>query len=1414
MTPDAAASAVDASTAQHGLTPQLDAWLDAARVGGLPAATRSDRWQPLRAGVVGLWEFDAAEYWYADGWAQLTGSNETGKSSLMALTTLIPWLADTSTSSIDTLGRSGKEFRYYVEPSGKEGDRRSTEATTHRGWLWVEYGRLRDGDPEFLTTLLFAESRSAGARVTRLWCTARNLRVRRELDLAPGRVVAHPKDLARAGFVQHPSGTAYKEHLAEHLLGGTVGRLEAAGKMLRVTRTPKLGAQLQIGFVTEQLRTALPELDRAEVDALAAGWDQLDQLRADMEATERAVSTMEGFRKNSWLPWVRAALRLRADRAARARSTFDRVTRDERGAGQDVADLTTRETDLESAVRTAGRDVEEAAAAREALQESDRYRDAQGRIDLLARHRAEANRLQDQLGRDEAEVVRADNRLNTTRTDVEQRVLDANEARRASEETRDRLAAAASDAQVPVPSGDIDLALLEQRLVERDRAIGRARELLREAERAEAAASRAEESAADARDRAQRDRASATATWQQAEEARTAVVAALALWADEVHPAVTDDVVDAWVGAIAAEVVDGRVPGLPVRDLVRADWYDPARLVLDRDLHEAQRRKRTAQEQAVDLGRRIEALKSAPTPTFATPPGWQRRTRPAPSENGAPLWALVDPQPDLPMAELAHIEAALAAQGVLDAWVTPDGYHGTRDGIDAVLAPDSDDVDNPQPSLARVLRPAHGSGALARPVTTLLDRIRLVDNDQQLPTSGLAVTRQGRWRAGDLAGAAEPSHPNAEWLGESARAEQRRRLVAELEQERDQALAEVEAATAEEERVRAASVALTEQFEHCPSDDHVRTVLTLAGERETAADKSEQEADQAERRAADERATAHRAVAALREHCADAALPHDASGLDTAKDEVNDVRRRADRLRTARQRLADGLSTLEAAQARFEQDEALALRAREAFDRTTGDLGEARATVEALESTMGADDQVIVAELSELKQREEDAKTRRSKAEDDLREVIGRLAKARTTLETVQRRREEATVARDDAFADFRVLVDRGLASEAALDLPDAEAVSIEKVREQVVAVRREVQITGWPDDEAAQGTVERRLSSELTQAVHNVRADLEARGRSMQVVVDDVGLPRVEVLVDAGGTPHGPLEASALLTRIHEELSTTYTDRVQETLNELLGSTFLEHLRGRVGAADALVGRINDVLEKHPVVTTSTSLRIRLEPANESDGRMLAALRGSSLANPEAAAHIREHLRNRVEAAKRDAQSQGEADWRDRLTRTLDYRGWFEVALQRKIGAGGRWQPLTTQSFAEMSGGARAVMLMLPLVATLAALYEDMDGGPRPLWLDEAFDGLDSANRATVMDLFRSFDFDVLLAGPARLVNVRTVPAAAIWQVVRAPAPLPGAELMLELWAGDGLRVVDVPNVLPTRLDQEPPNDTQDALL
>lgn len=181
----------------------------------------------------------------------------------------------------------------------------------------------------------------------------------------------------------------------------------------------------------------------------------------------------------------------------------------------------------------------------------------------------------------------------------------------------------------------------------------------------------------------------------------------------------------------------------------------------------------------------------------------------------------------------------------------------------------------------------------------------------------------------------------------------------------------------------------------------------------------------------------------------------------------------------------------------------------------------------------------------------------------------------------------------------------------------------------------------------------------------------------------------------------------------------------------------------------------------------------------------MIQALQqGQALLDPDVTTQVRDFLRTRIEGAREASQVEGDMEWQVRLAQALDYRSWFDVTLEKKTGDGGRWTVLTPATYARLSGGARVVLLMLPFVATLTALYQSMGGAPRPFWLDEAFDGLDGPNRETVLELFSEFDLDVLVVGPGRLLNARTVAAAAIYQVVRAEDPLPGVDLTVELWA------------------------------
>ena len=161
---------------------ELTSWRVAAIEGKLPYPARSDRWQPQRAGLVNLWEYDAAEVWYADGRMQLQGANESGKSTLMTLTTLLLLAGDTSGHNIDTLGASDKHFRYYVEPTDHALDRRDASTQKNRGWAWLEFGKGTD----FFTLMLFAEARRADGALKVQWCTASGpLRVQHKTNTSP-----------------------------------------------------------------------------------------------------------------------------------------------------------------------------------------------------------------------------------------------------------------------------------------------------------------------------------------------------------------------------------------------------------------------------------------------------------------------------------------------------------------------------------------------------------------------------------------------------------------------------------------------------------------------------------------------------------------------------------------------------------------------------------------------------------------------------------------------------------------------------------------------------------------------------------------------------------------------------------------------------------------------------------------------------------------------------------------------------------------------------------------------------------------------------------------------------------------------------------------------------------------------------
>ncbi len=1370
------------------VTDSMSQWRDAAVSGGLPAPTRTDRWQALRAGVVNLWEFEVAEYWYADGWAQLMGGNETGKSTLMALTTLIPWLGSTDQSNIDTLGRSGKRFAYYVVPTDSDGDRRTSNASRNRGWLWIEYGILRDSGPEYFTTMLFADAPSATSQVKPTWCTVQGRdRVRAGLALTENRAVVAPKDIESSELVAHPNAGSYRRHVAHHLLGTDEARLEATGKLLRLTRTPKLGEQLHIPTVQEFLRDSLPGLERSEVDALASGWDQVEQIQRDLDAVDRAAAALRTFHTRGWLPWVRAQLRHRADTAAEARTEFDRVTRVERAARGDLTGCQTRLATLQARIEQLGATIRATQRTRDELKDSVDYRDAAQRLQRVEQLSAEVQRLSRGLKEQEERVLS----LGQREVIVGEQVTDAEHHVDATREDAAR-ARSALDGDLQAwgrhTSAELDAPGVRQWLHDHRTRTTRALTLEGAAAKAASAAGTAAAQAARSADQGNEAQRLADTAFASAEDARTGLSEELLDWAAQLPSPVDDAFLDALLTGLPRTAEDA-TRQTTLRETLRVEWYQPAQDPWHRARADATQRAESARRMADEFGSDITELENAPTPRMVEPATWKRRRRTADAP-GAPLWSLVDPRDQLSTDHLGRLEAALAAAGLLDAWVTPDGVHRPdRDGADTVLAP-SANARQLERSLLDVLRPAATAGELAPVVKRFLAGAALTDGE--LPTDGIAFNLDGRWRTATLTGMAESRFEQAEWLGEAARSAQRKRRLAKLAAAKAEAEAVAEAAGGEATDAGRRLAELRAAIDASPDDARLIRSLLVAEERERSAQDLVDIAEEDRRGATDLQVVADTRWAELGEYCTDWSLPRDRGDLETLRENLHGAEQKLTALERRLDVAAAAARELEVALTGLAERRSELLTEQRLGHDKAAELGAAREALAGLRDTIHAKDKEVRDRLGRLEDTLTGAETDREHQRGELSVVHQELGSAEARLTDTNVRRERAVAERDDTFARFRDLISHGLADELGLALPEPGSSGIEHVRDQVAEVRREVIITNWPEESGPQQDTISSTVSTLQRRAEDARIELETRGRSIQLE-ETHGLFVASVRVDASAATFGVTAALGRLAEIQQDLKGSYDEQVRQTLEQLLGSTFIEHLRDRIGTSQALVARTNRILSRHATGTTQTSLRIGLMPLPEHAG-LIEAVTGPTLADPEVSTRISGHLKELVESTKRAAVAEGDANWRERLAGQLDYRKWFDVQLMRRVGASGKWSPLTTKAFAVMSGGARVVMLMLPLVATLAALYEDMEQGPRPLWLDEAFDGLDSANRAIVMDLFREFDFDVLLAGPSRLVNVPTVPAAAIHQVVRAEHPLPGADLLLELWVGGQLQALDLP--------------------
>jgi len=1345
----------------------------------LPAPS-SERWKPLRTGLVDMFYYDQEEFWFHDGRLLLRGNNGTGKSKVLALT--LPFLLDGELAPhrVEPDGDRQKRMEWNLLLGGKH------PSPERLGYTWLEFGRrAADGTQEFRTIGCGLKA-VTGRGIARHWFFVTSQRVGRELHLLPDSRVPLTRENLREEIGEHglvyDRASDYRRAVDEHLFGLGEHRYEALVNLLIQLRQPQLSKKPDEKLLSKALTEALPPLSPSLVTTVAEAFRGLDEerdaLRSLAEAQQAATDFLSHYRR-----YAKVAAKRKAAGPRQTQARYENLGR-ELTAAEEAFTAAQRELDeAQHELAALEEQRSELGARQRALETDPAMRDAErlehlgedaDRKEKSAQDREEhRNRLAGQVQRYADKVGQATHRAGVGRDRLAEALREAaatSDSALCAGQHRtavaaldvaelDALADGADHAEVPyldaaeaAAAGILAQARRDAQAVadRREQAVAQLSGLLEEsakrerhlqaAQDAEGRLSAEVQAAADRVTAADQAVAERLVSLLGAYRSYLSVLtelrvtdpdelsAALESWGvtgEGANPAVA--IIDAAARAAGAEL--GRVAGeLTGRQTAHA---------------------RRAGELADEIGRLRDGGHDAPPAPHTRAPG-TRAGRP-----GAPLWKVTDFAPGLSGEERAGLEAALEAAGILDAWVTPDGnlvdgdvilvsgralVAGTSCGsvlVPAIDAADSQATALPEESVASVLR------AIALGTRTA-------------GSDGTWVTTDGRWGNGVLSGAWRKHQ--AAYIGEGAREAARRARIAQLERELAAERTSIEGIDAARADIEDRQVLLAAEHGAVPPDDGVREAHTRAAVERNGLGRAR--AEHAEAVAACERQRRELATARAQaaEFAQDVALPANPGELAVVRAGAGAYRVALAALWPAAEAAHAAIRAAAEAEAELAESRQLlteaserAAEAREAADTAATMYQELLATageaVEELRRRLAE----VTGTLGRLKAAERDARLREQGALEARGKADGTRGELRTQLEDAARQR-------DDAVRDFQAFAATGLLRVAvpSLEIPDMEQPWAPT---PTVLLARAVnsELEPLDDGDGPWDRIQKRVTEE-----HKLLADaMTAHGHSAGLTLRESVI--VIDVVFQGRTHDLPGLAEALAAEV-EQRTTLLSAREREILENHLLNEVAGTLHELITAAESEVRQMNDELESRP---TSTGMKLRLiwqQARNAPEGldRVRFKLRQTIDAWSAAdRALVGSFLQQRIAAEHADNPAAG---WTEALTTALDYRNWHEFAIQRYQD--GQWRSATGPA----SGGERALVVSVPLFAAASSHYKSAGNphAPRLIALDEAFAGVDDDSRAKCLGLLATFDMDVVMTSEREWGCYPQVPGLGISQLAR----------------------------------------------
>ncbi|MGW0834013.1 TIGR02680 family protein [Streptomyces prunicolor] len=1397
-----------------------------------PATTIGARFRLHRAGIQNVWQYDDQEFSFGDGRLLLRGKNGAGKSK--ALEMLLPYLLDGDSRALDATG-TGRTSLPWLMLDG-------FEQTNRLGYLWVEFQATTDDGGHRHLTLGAAvrASKSTQKAVPTFFVTP--LRIGEDLRLVEG---GKPLPVDRLKEIVGSDNTTeravmHRSRVARDLFGITdATRYRNLTQLLHRLRRPTVGDRIEHGGLASLLSETLPGLDEDVVEKVARNLHDLDAVRDELGRLERTDTALRTFLA-SYRGYLAGVLRASAQRVGHELGVLTQRRRAAGDAAQRTSDLRTQEVESEGRLETLREEEQAARTDLAALHASHAYRSlrelSERRSTVEALHTAAeaafttlhnahdaeestAERLAEgvehlgsrlaELGTEHRELLTQAEKAGLPTGHLGEAVALSRTVLSQSTETelttpdgetrtvRHRSAARADTATTREGLRSWQNQLEDAEAVAKNRArmVQEVNRLISRADAARAGAAQADAERERLEGEAEEAAGRLDVSRQNVAEESSVYAGSVAEWTAHTRTVLGPDCppLDAVHSTVGHETsADASFADRTLPPDIDSQAWRTAQAALEPYGEELTGRRDAL---ALSVGRLDEELDRLTEQKR----GWEQRTDPEPSTphhrvaertpgSGAPFYRLVDFADDLAPVDRAGLEGALEASGILDAWVSADGVLLDPRTRDTLLQPSPALSDGP--TLASALRPAPepGCGVTSERVEGLLAAVALTPAAQTGTHN--AVYYDGSWRLGVLSGRHDKG--DTEYVGAAVRAENRRRILAEL-QERiartEQRLADVREELAATDAMRRALTLAERDFPRAQS-------LANAWGRAESADKTLRgltvKATRAARQAEEARALAVSARAEADATATAHDLPGDPDALDRVRTALAALLSGVGHLRRAVGGTGERLGANQTDAERYERAREDRLAAEESYRVHLTGLRTAEQDLRTREEAIGSSEEEILIREQETKQRVASA----------VRALPG-AQRARDDLHDLRVRAEEDEKRLRGTLADQETeVIDTGSALRGALGRPEVvlgagldrsslpEYVSDDPsvdVRSRLRALRALADAV-----EHALGRPRGEVSDSALLIRHTALRDQLAGGYDAQLEERD-GI-KVCRLVD----DHGSHDVAAVGERIAVQAAEArgrLTEREREVFQRFLTGELGDHLSTQVITAANLVAALNDTLR---TVRTSHGLGVellwKLDEDVDADVRAAVDLlrSPSSLRTREETEQLREVLQRRIEDARRADPSAGYAA---HLRTALDYRDWFRFhTFVVEEAAPGRRRKLTGRT--GLSQGEQRVLSYLVLFAAAAAhftsLAESAPHAPRLILLDDAFAKVDEPTHGRLGRILVDLDLDFVLTSERLMGNWPEVPSLHIYECLRDPH-VRGVATLHYTWNGRHRRLVSV---------------------